>query len=190
MTSRLAGRTAVVTGGGTGIGLAVAVEFVRAGDSVTITGRREHVLKEAAGRLATAAGCSTGAAGYVCFDASDPAGVCAALELLPACVDVLVNNAGGNTDFDREPVRDGDLAGLAAAWRANLDANLLSAVLVTAALTPGSRGTRESSRSAPSQRGAVPDHTARRRQPWRPGPRTSRPNWGRAASQLTRCLPA
>jgi len=129
-------RQVVVTGGGTGIGLAVAVEFVRAGDSVTITGRREHVLKEAAGRLATAAKRSTGAAGYVCFDASDPAGVCAALDLLPACVDVLVNNAGGNTDFDREPVREGDLAGLAAAWRANLDANLLSAVLVTAALTP------------------------------------------------------
>lgn len=60
-------RQVVVTGGGTGIGLAVAVEFVRAGDSVTITGRREHVLKEAAGRLAAAAGRSAGAAGYVCF---------------------------------------------------------------------------------------------------------------------------
>jgi 3-oxoacyl-[acyl-carrier protein] reductase len=56
-----------------------------------------------------------------------------------ATVDVLVNNAGGNTDFDRETDADGDLAALAAlaaAWRANLDANLLSAVLVTAALTP------------------------------------------------------
>jgi 3-oxoacyl-[acyl-carrier protein] reductase len=124
-------RQVVVTGGGTGIGLAVAVEFVRAGDSVTITGRREHVLKEAAARLAAAAGRSAGAAGYVCFDASDPAGVSAALELLPARVDVLVNNAGGNTDFDREPASEGDLAGLAAAWRANLDANLVSAVLVT-----------------------------------------------------------
>ena len=56
-------RQVVVTGGGTGIGLAVAVEFVRAGDSVTITGRREHVLKEATGRLAAAAGRSAGAAG-------------------------------------------------------------------------------------------------------------------------------
>lgn len=37
---------------------------------------------------------------------------------------------------DRDRVRDGDLPGLAAAWRANLDANLLSAVLVTAALAP------------------------------------------------------
>jgi 3-oxoacyl-[acyl-carrier protein] reductase len=49
---------------------------------------------------------------------------------------VLVNNAGGNTDFDREPAPEGDLAGIAAQWRANLDANLMSAVLVTAALTP------------------------------------------------------
>ena len=75
-------------------------------------------------------------AGYACFDAADPAAVGAALSQLPAWVDVLVNNAGGNTDFDREPSGDGDLAGLAAAWRANLEANVLSAVLVTAALTP------------------------------------------------------
>jgi 3-oxoacyl-[acyl-carrier protein] reductase len=122
-------RQIVVTGGGTGIGLAVAGGFARAGDQVTITGRREHVLKDAVASLGSLAG-------YVCFDAADPAAVSAALSQLPARVDVLVNNAGGNTDFDREPVRDGDLAGLAAAWRANLDANLLSAVLVTAALTP------------------------------------------------------
>jgi 3-oxoacyl-[acyl-carrier protein] reductase len=142
-------RQVVVTGGGTGIGLAIAGEFVRAGDHVTITGRREDVLKEAvAGLGAMADQGSTGAVAglggmaergsveYVCFDASDPGAVSSALELLPERVDVLVNNAGGNTDFDREPVHDGDLAGLAAAWRANLDANLLSAVLVTAALAP------------------------------------------------------
>ena len=127
-------RQVVVTGGGTGIGLAVAGEFVQAGDQVTITGRREYVLKEAVVGLAARAGRAP--VGYVCFDASDPAAVSAALDRLPARVDVLVNSAGGNTDFDREPVSDGDLAGLAAAWQANLDANLLSAVLVTAALTP------------------------------------------------------
>jgi NAD(P)-dependent dehydrogenase (short-subunit alcohol dehydrogenase family) len=129
-------RQVVVTGGGTGIEVTVAGEFVRAGDSVTITGRREHVLKEAVARLAATAERSGGAAAQVCFDASDPVAVSAALDLLPTRVDVLVNNAGGNTDFDRAPVRDGDLPGLAAAWRANLDANLLSAVLVTAALAP------------------------------------------------------
>jgi 3-oxoacyl-[acyl-carrier protein] reductase len=50
---------------------------------------------------------------------------------LPEQVDVLVNNAGGNTDFGRE---QGGLAQLKANWLANLDANLLSAVLTTTAL--------------------------------------------------------
>jgi 3-oxoacyl-[acyl-carrier protein] reductase len=122
-------RQVVVTGGGTGIGLAVGARFAAAGDTVTITGRRDHVLKGAVTRLG-------GSASYACFDASDPEAVAAALPQLPERVDVLVNNAGGNTDFARDSVESGDLAGLAAQWRANLDANLLSAVLVTAALTP------------------------------------------------------
>ncbi|MFW6091384.1 MAG: SDR family NAD(P)-dependent oxidoreductase [Actinomycetota bacterium] len=118
-------REVVVTGGGTGIGLAVAAAFRELGESVTITGRRADVLTAAADKVgATAA----------VFDASDPAAVDAALPELPARVDVLVNNAGGNTDFDR--TRAGDLGELAENWRANFDANVLSAVLMTAALTP------------------------------------------------------
>lgn len=118
-------REVVVTGGGTGIGLAVAAAFREAGESVTITGRRADVLNAAADKVgATAA----------VFDASDPAAVDAALSELPGRVDVLVNNAGGNTDFDR--ARPGDLPELAGNWRANFEANVLSAVLVTAALTP------------------------------------------------------
>ncbi|GHF45340.1 3-oxoacyl-ACP reductase [Amycolatopsis bartoniae] len=113
-----------MTGGGTGIGFAVASWFAKAGERVTITGRREQVLAEAAVLLG---------ARYVPFDASDPAAVTAALAELPERVDVLVNNAGGNTDFGRDP---GDLAALAEAWRANFAANVLSAVLVTTALTP------------------------------------------------------
>lgn len=81
-------RHVVVTGGGTGIGFAVAAAFARAGDQVTITGRREHVLKDAAAKLG-------GSAAYSCFDASDPAAVERALPQLPGRVDVLVNNAGG-----------------------------------------------------------------------------------------------
>jgi 3-oxoacyl-[acyl-carrier protein] reductase len=122
-------RNVVVTGGGTGIGLAVAKWFAQAGEAVTITGRRESVLKDAAARL--------GEEGrYAAFDASDPAAIQAALPSLPTRVDVLVNNAGGNTDFDRGDAPAGDLAGLAAQWRANLDANVLTAVLMTAALAP------------------------------------------------------
>src|SRR6266702_6376891 len=117
----------VVTGGGTGIGYTVAETFTRRGAQVTITGRRENVLKEAAARLD---------AGYAVFDASDPAAVSAALGQLPDRVDVLVNNAGGNTDLAADDPAPGDLTALAATWRANLDANLMSAVMVTAALEP------------------------------------------------------
>lgn len=47
---------------------------------------------------------------------------------------VLVNMAGGNTDFTRARSQDADLDGVLAAWRANLDANLISAVLTTTAV--------------------------------------------------------
>jgi 3-oxoacyl-[acyl-carrier protein] reductase len=120
-------RTAVVSGGGTGIGLAVARRLVDSGVQVTVLGRRPDVLAAAAEQ--------TGATPVVC-DVVDPAAVRSVLGALPAEVDVLVNNAGGNTDLGGPEPPDGDLAGLAAAWRANLDANLMSAVLLTAALAP------------------------------------------------------
>jgi NAD(P)-dependent dehydrogenase (short-subunit alcohol dehydrogenase family) len=45
----LAGKHALVTGGGTGIGLAIARDLAAAGATVTITGRRQDVLDEVAG---------------------------------------------------------------------------------------------------------------------------------------------
>lgn len=48
MGNSLLGRHALVTGGGTGIGLAIAREIASEGAKVTITGRRGDVLEEAA----------------------------------------------------------------------------------------------------------------------------------------------
>jgi NAD(P)-dependent dehydrogenase (short-subunit alcohol dehydrogenase family) len=45
---RLAGKTAVVTGGATGIGQAIALALAREGCRVAIAGRREAALGEAA----------------------------------------------------------------------------------------------------------------------------------------------
>ena len=128
-------RTVLVTGGGTGIGYAVAEAFVAAGDRVVITGRRADVLADACARLGVTSSR---------FDAADPAAVAAAD--LPSTVDVLVNNAGGNTEFQRR-LRSGikeqrqsedgeDLEAVAARWNANWAANVLSAVLVTTAVAP------------------------------------------------------
>jgi 3-oxoacyl-[acyl-carrier protein] reductase len=105
-------RTAVVTGGGTGIGRAIALELVSQGLDVTITGRRAEVL-------ATVPGVK-----HVAFDATDPGAVDAALEQLPSTVDVLVNNAGGVVGHADTKTR----------WLANYEANVVSAVLVTEAL--------------------------------------------------------
>src|SRR5947209_20186148 len=114
-------RDIVVTGGGTGIGRAIAAAFAAAGDRVVITGRRKDVLADAAAEIGARA---------VPFDASDPAQVSAALAELPSRVDVLVNNAGGNTDLTGDPDY-GTLAGVAGGWLANYRPNVLSAVLVT-----------------------------------------------------------
>ena len=51
LTVNLEGELAVITGGGTGIGYAIASAFVDAGASVVIVGRREDVLRDAAERL-------------------------------------------------------------------------------------------------------------------------------------------
>ena len=123
-------RIVLVTGGGSGLGKAVAARFRAAGDAVIITGRD-------AGRLAATAQ-EIGARAVTC-DATDPAQVTRMAAEAGDGLDVLVNMAGGNTDFTRPAGQDAGLEDVAAAWRANLDANLVSAVLTTTAVLPGLR---------------------------------------------------
>ncbi|RKP51472.1 SDR family NAD(P)-dependent oxidoreductase [Cohnella endophytica] len=44
---KLSGNTILITGGSSGIGLAFAERFIKAGNKVIVTGRREHVLQQA-----------------------------------------------------------------------------------------------------------------------------------------------
>lgn len=122
-------RTVLVTGGSRGIGRAVAARFRKAGDRVVITGRDAAKLSETASEIDAEA--------VVC-DAADPRQVRTLAEAVGE-LDVLVNMAGGNTDIGRD--KPEDLDAVAAAWRENLDANLLGAVLMTTAvlgnLNPG-----------------------------------------------------
>lgn len=118
-------RVVLVTGGGSGLGRAVAARFRDGGDTVVITGRN-------ASRLASTAA-EIGAQPLTC-DATDLDQVARMADELGPNLDVLVNMAGGNTDFTRPGGQEPDLGQVAAAWRANLDANLLSAVLTTTAV--------------------------------------------------------
>ncbi|TKA13364.1 SDR family NAD(P)-dependent oxidoreductase [Actinacidiphila oryziradicis] len=117
------GRNVVVTGGGTGIGRAVATRFAESGDCVTIVGRRREVLRTTAEELRSERGLDV--TPVVC-DLADPDDVEAALARLPSRIDVLVNNAGS-----RELAVGAGPHGVLARWRGDFERNVLTAVLVT-----------------------------------------------------------
>jgi 3-oxoacyl-[acyl-carrier protein] reductase len=125
-------RIVLVTGGGNGLGKAVAARFLAEGDAVFITGRNAGRVAEAAAEIG---------AKPIPGDATDPGQVARMAGELGADLDVLVNMAGGNTDFTATATPPGgpggpiaELEAVAAAWHGNLDANLLSAVLTTTAV--------------------------------------------------------
>jgi len=94
----LANRSIVVTGGGSGLGLAMAKSFAAHGARVTIAGRRRERLEAAAPEIAAAAR-EGGAVSTFAADVRDPAQAEALIAHAAARfqgVDGLVNNAAGN----------------------------------------------------------------------------------------------
>jgi NAD(P)-dependent dehydrogenase (short-subunit alcohol dehydrogenase family) len=102
----LAGRVALITGGGTGIGLEIARCMVLAGATVIITGRRESVLQESAADLGVGAH-------FLVNDVTDLSSIEGLVEQVEASygpLDILVNNAGINMKKPALEVTDEDFS--------------------------------------------------------------------------------
>jgi len=89
----MCGSTAIVTGGGSGLGRGIALGLAACGASVIVSGRRAEVLDDAVAEIRA----SGGAAAAVPCDIRDPDAVAAMVaeaESALGPVNVLVNNAG------------------------------------------------------------------------------------------------
>lgn len=95
MDLQLHGKTAIVTGAGTGIGLGIAKVLAEEGTRIVLVARREQVLQEAAAELREIAGAPDPI--VLPFDLTAPeAGkaVAKAAQAAAGTIDILVNNAG------------------------------------------------------------------------------------------------
>ncbi|MFG2973076.1 SDR family oxidoreductase [Streptomyces sp. NPDC048331] len=120
-----AGQVVLVTGGGTGLGKAIAAEFARLGADLVIASRRVEQLKAAREELAAVPGAGRVTAA-VC-DIRDPERVADVFDAAQAAFglpDVLVNNAAANFPSPAEDLSPN-------AWRAVVDITLTGTWFMT-----------------------------------------------------------
>lgn len=127
---QLAGQVAVVTGGGRGIGRAVAVALAKSGVRVAVIARSERELSETVGSLEEGGGQGKAFA----VDVTDAARIQAAMAEIAETlgpIRLLVNNAGVVG-----PIGPFHCADLMDWWR-TIEVNLLGTVLCSRAVLPG-----------------------------------------------------
>ena len=108
-----AGQCVLITGGGTGLGKAIASEFARLGASIVIASRKDEHLDAGVAAIK-----SLGAAVLaVQCDIRDPESIAAAFDQVPALPGVLVNNAAANFPVPAEDMSPN-------AWRTVVDITL------------------------------------------------------------------
>jgi NAD(P)-dependent dehydrogenase (short-subunit alcohol dehydrogenase family) len=141
----LSGRHAVVTGGGTGVGAAIALAFVQAGARVTIAGRRKEPLERTADQHARLR--------WVTGDVTDARSVAAMFAEAAGAhgpADIAVANAGAAmskpflkmASDDLQSMLDVNLAGVFHVWQAALQPMLDAGWgrLIVIASTAGLKG--------------------------------------------------
>ena len=146
-------RTVDVTGGGRGIGRAIALAFAEPGAHVVITSRTESQLQQTAADISAKGAKATA----VPMDVSDEASVAqgfGSLHGIVRNVNVLINNAGVGGG---EVVQGSDVA----RWKQTLDTNLFGMYLVTRQVLPlMADGGRVVNLSSVLGRFGVPGYTA------------------------------
>src|ERR1700744_496142 len=131
MEVRLNGRSAIITGASTGLGLAMAKEFAASGADVAILARRPEVLEQAKETLsATAKGGRV--ATFVCdvSKADDIQKTFDAVIKTFGKVDILINNAGQSMAMPSTEITD-------EIWHTDLDLKLFAAIRLARLAWPG-----------------------------------------------------
>lgn len=121
MEIRLDGRSALITGGSKGLGLAIATQMAASGADVAIIARRPAILEEARATIAQRA---RGRVVTVPADVAKAGAIEPAVEAAVAAfgkIDILVNNAGSSQTGKFEDITD-------EVWQADFDLKLFAAI--------------------------------------------------------------
>ena len=120
--------TTLITGGGRGMGRAIALAFAEPTHHIIVAGRTQASLDDTAAEISARGARVT----TLAMDVADEASVAAAIGAIAQNgfeLDVLVNNAGTGGG---EPVQESEIA----RWRRTIDVNLVGMYLVTRACLP------------------------------------------------------
>jgi short-subunit dehydrogenase len=131
----LQGKKALITGGSSGIGFAIAEAMLSKGAQVAITGRRPEVLTEASKQLGREGRSVDTIVADVSTDQGRETTLKLALEKLGG-LDILINNAGGVRAGRLEDTTEAEI-------RAMIEVDLVAPILLTRAALPALRASKD-----------------------------------------------
>lgn len=128
MQNRLHGKTALITGATSGIGLETARQLAEMGVHLILTGRRENRLEQIKGDFSAEFGVEVNTYAFDIAKLQE----CQAFhhEIAGRSIDILINNAGLASGLDK--VQDADIAD----WEAMIDTNVKGLIYITRLFLP------------------------------------------------------